>query len=218
MLLRFLATSNRLSVELESETSFSQTQAPNMTSFTIVNQNEIQLSKAIQNTRVDGKVLNKEEPRVWFFYWNEDKIPTRKEIEKAASLKKTTCSDDKECAKTVKKCSPYLEAVKKMATGRRTVSKSGRRRTLAYVWLDGVVYYAGSVYNPNDGTSFTIPPWNREGERVTALSRLSLRPVVLAIPKVSTHNEVRRIIIKGLFDKDLGAMGPRTPLPAVLKA
>ena len=107
--------------------------------------------------------------------------------------------------------------------------KAGRRRKVAYVWIDqgdrGVVFYGASVYNPHITldrlvkhyrTSATLheaatqrarpPPYHGSQETQTALSRLKIRPVIFETTARS-HMEVREEVRRNVFQ--LGAVGPR---------
>jgi len=116
-------------------------------------------------------------------------------------------------------------------------SKDKRRRSFAYVWFDNIVVYGGSVYNPTPKSSsqvdvpqvvtfknlmeflgssetptFSSTPervaaWNYKGERMTALGRLTKRPIAF-VTNAKNHFEVRQEIIKNAFKWGVRSKNP----------
>jgi hypothetical protein len=77
---------------------------------------------------------DKNSPKVWYFYRNDTK-----------AVKTTTDLKEEQ--------DPVTEKKSKKTKTVRVLKKDGRRRTLAYVWVGGLVFYGGSVYNPKSSTT-----------------------------------------------------------------
>jgi hypothetical protein len=75
-----------------------------------------------------------------------------------------------------------------------------RRRVFAYVWVQengfNYIFYGGCVFNPTKSEKSI--PYNKKGERQTALSRLETMPVIMA-SNAKNYLEVREQICKAIF-------------------